>query len=204
MVGDQFLGQVEEEGLGVDLTRPLAIEKPEDQSDLGTAAQSAVAADAISSSDAALLNRSSLNNSDAVVEPVAQLHLDPALLAAVLPLAASGDYHFGENEEPQNQRDAILRDALAAQTGGEALVSSAPGTPATAGANPAQMTPEEQLAYLEQQDIPHTCNEKKSEGPAPEEALPAHLRIYGRFTPSQRFHRRGDPAGGASHSPQPA
>jgi hypothetical protein len=188
-VGDYFLGQVEEEGLGIDLTQPLPIEKPKAETDMGTATQSAVEAGAISPTDAAVLTRGSLNDSDAVVEPVAQLQLEPALIATVLPLVASGDYHFGQNDEPQNQRGAIQRDVLAAHTGGEpsAAVSSLPSTAPAAGKSPAQMTPEEQLAYLEAQETPHTCNEKKSEEPAKEEAVPAHMRIYGTFTASQRF-----------------
>jgi hypothetical protein len=188
-VGDFFLGQVEEEGLGVDLIQPLPIEKPKAGQDMNTATQSAVESGAISPTDAAVLTRGSLNDSDAVVEPVAKLQLEPALIATVLPQVASGDYHFGENDAPQSQRGEIQKDVLAAHTGGEpsAAVSSLPGTAPAAGKSPAQMTPEEQLDYLEAQETPHTCNEKKSEEPAKEEAVPAHMRIYGPFTASQRF-----------------
>src|SRR5262249_32350879 len=118
-VGDYFLGQVQEEGLGVDLTQPLPIEKPKPETDMGTATKSAVEAGAISSTDAAVLTRGSLNESDVAVEPAAQLHLEPALVASVLPHVASGDYHFAENDEPQNQRGAVMSDVLAAHTGGE-------------------------------------------------------------------------------------
>jgi hypothetical protein len=189
MVGDHVLGQVEEQGLGVDLTQPLAIEKPEGESDLATAAKGAVASGAISASDAALLGRSSLNNSDVIVEPVAELHLEPELLATVLPEVASGDYHFGQNEAAPGDRDAVLHGALASQTDAAETEGGSPAlAPSTVGnADPAQTTPEQQLAYLEAQDTLHTCHEEKSEGPATQEALPANMRIYGRFTAGQRF-----------------
>lgn len=190
MVGDHFLGQLEEEGFGVDLTQPLAIEKPDGESDLATATKGAVASGAISPSDATLLERGSLNNSDVVVEPVANLHLEPELLETVMPEVAAGrDYQFGETERTPEGREAVLQGALASQTGVAPIEGTSP-TPAAAvpaNADPSQMTPEQQLAYLEAQETPHTCDEKKSEGPATSEAIPANMRIYGRFTPSQRF-----------------
>lgn len=190
MVGDHFLGAIEKEGIGVDLTEPLPMEKPAGAVGIGTAAQSAVASGAISSGDAALLSRSSLDASDVAVELVAQLNFEPELLETVLPLAANGDYHFGENDEPQNQRDAVLSNALAAQTGeaaaGPAMAGEATASPAAA-ADPTQMTPDEQIAYLNAQEMPHACNAQKSEEPAKEDALPASMRIYGPFTPGQRF-----------------
>lgn len=198
MVGDHFMGQVQEEGIGVDLTQPLAIERPEREPDAATAAQGAVATGSIAPSDAALLSRSSLDNSDVTVEPVAQLHLEPELLDAVVPRAAEGDYHFGQNEAPENQRDAILAGALGAQTGAapqeaegteaaQQPAGPAPAGPAPAGPDPASMTPEEQLEHLEAQEVPHTCAAQKTEEPAGPAALPAHMRIYGPFTSGQRF-----------------
>jgi hypothetical protein len=192
MVGDHFVGQLEEEGIGVDLTQPLAIEKPEDESDLATATKGAVGSGLISESDASLLRRPSLNNSDVVVEPVAEFHFEPELLATVLPEVASGrDYHFGQTDRDSGDRDAVLQGALASQTGAAQAGGGSPTptpTPSAAGnADRSQMTPEQQLDYLEAQETPHTCDAKKSEGPATPEALPANMRIYGRFSPSQRF-----------------
>jgi hypothetical protein len=192
IVGDHFLGQLEEEGIGVDLTQPLAIEKPAGESDLATAAKGAIASGVISESDASLLRRPTLSNSDVVVEPVAELHLEPELLATVVPEVASGrDYHFGQTATEPGDRDAVLQGALASQTGAAQAEGGSPTlapTQTTAGnADPPQMTPEQQLDYLEAQETPHTCDAKKSEGPASPEALPANMRIYGRFAPSQRF-----------------
>jgi hypothetical protein len=198
MVGDHFLGQVEEEGLGVDLTKPLPIEKPEKATDVKTVAQTAVTTGALTPADASLFTKNRLEDSDVAVTSVAQLNLDPALLASIPPLHEGEEFHFGQNEHTENQRESILADALATQVagngpmGGETTSSLEAGNEAPAGggadtANVAQMTPEQQLDYLEKQEVPHTCADKKQDEPAKDEAVPEHMRIYGPFTSPQRF-----------------
>jgi hypothetical protein len=193
MVGDHFLGQVQEEGIGVDLTKPLPIEKPTADPPLATVAQGAVAAGTISASDAALYDRKTLAADDVEVDPVAQLDLHPDLVAKVLPEAAKGDYTFAENTAAGDQPAGVLGASLAsqagvgAQAGGATTEPGVPGPAQGAPANAIPTDPEEQLTYLESQEIPHTCGETKKEEPAKDDALPAHMRVYGPFTSGQRF-----------------
>lgn len=192
MVGDHFLGQVQEEGIGVDLTQPLPIEKLPGDASLGSATKGAVAAGALGASDAALYDRKNLDQNDVVMDPVAQLNLDPQLIAQILPEVAKGDYTFAESTGPANQREGLLGDALASQTGTGGPIGAedavTPGVaPADGGPDVARMTPDEQLAHLEAQEIPHTCGEAKTEEPAKEGAVPAEMRVYGPFTQGQRF-----------------
>ena len=192
MVGDYFLGQLQKEGIGVDLTQPLPIEKPNRPVTPDVTAQTAVESGAVPASDAAVLAKPSLNESDVAMSHVAQLYLEPELLASLPPLQEGKDFHFGYNENPENERDAVLQDAMASvgvmpATGRAAEGGNGAAPAAAGGPDVANMTPEQQLAYLENQEIPHTCNAAKEEDPAKSDDVPEHMRIYGPFTPGQRF-----------------
>lgn len=194
MVGDYFIGQVQEEGLGIDLTQPLPIEKVTKPGDTATAADTAVESGALSPSDAGVLKKPSLEESDVEMSHVAELTLEPELLAKLPPLAEGEEFHFGQNDKPENERDAVLSETAAAYAPGVSPTlptreqgNGAGPVPAAATPDVANMTPEQQLAHLENQEIPHTCDAKKEEEPAKDDAVPDHMRIYGPFTSSQRF-----------------
>ncbi len=196
MVGDFFLGQVQEEGLGIDLTQPLPIEKVTKPGDAPTEVDTAVASGAVSPTDAAVLKKPTLEESDVAMSHVAELTLEPELLASIPPLGEGEEFHFGNNDKPENERDAVLNEARASFVPGAGVNAMSPTTeggngtaptPAAGAPDVANMTPEQQLVYLENQETPHTCDAKKEEEPAKNDAVPDHMRIYGSFTSSQRF-----------------
>src|SRR5262249_7458588 len=150
------IGQVEEEGIGIDLTEPLPIEKSNKEVGISDTAQTAVDMGAIAPQDAGLFEKNTLSDSDVTMGNVATLQLSPQLLAMIPPLREGEEFHFGENEKEENQRDAILGEALSSQLLGNGNgagvgvlaptnTTEANGggtTTASAGADPALMTPE--------------------------------------------------------------
>lgn len=189
LIGDYFLGQLEEEGLGVDLTQPLPIEKRAAEATVDSVAMPSGLQRTMTDADTALLGKSRLDDSDVMASNVAAMCFEPELLASLPPLREGEEFHFGQNELPENQREAILASALEPQTL-DAVAAENVATGATAepeAADPSRMTIEQQLEYLEAQEIPHTCEAQKEEEPAQEGDLPDHMRIYGPFEPAHRF-----------------
>ena len=189
---DHFGGQLEEEGLGMDFSQPLPIERLAPL-DAQAAAAGAVEAGARPPSDATLAAKGTLEASDIEVDPVAEGTLDPELIDS-LELREGEDFYFGENTDPANTREAVMAEAFGVGASGGAATATAVSVAdgperMEAGTAETQIPtdPQEQLDYLAAQPGPSTCDAKKEEEPAKEDAaVPESLRVYGPFTAWQR------------------
>jgi bacterioferritin-associated ferredoxin len=169
-----FVGQLEEELIGMNLTEPLPFERTERPAlalgpgpGVGSAAQT----------DLDVLTRARLTDADVGVTQVAPLELDPALLAS-LPLQRDGAVEFGRSNDPSRSLDAVRA---------ELMGGPAEGQEAAGGAAPARaMSTDEQLdLMIAQQPAMGCAKEKPAEGPARAPDIPEHLKI-GPLTQSQR------------------
>jgi hypothetical protein len=185
-LGDFFVGQLEEEGLGMNFTEPLPIERtgPPDGKAL---ARAGVEAGTTPASTAALHEKGRLSDDDAHADQVVELRPEPDLLRS-LQLRDGEEVRFGENDDPANDRRAILDEAAGLPAAGPRAGGAEPApAPAPAPQDVAALSPEEQLAHLEAQETPHTCDQPKEGEPAKADApVPEALRVYGPFTASQR------------------
>jgi hypothetical protein len=167
-----FMGKVQEELVGSDLSQPLAMELlPSD----------ILSADGTASIDSAasLLGKPRLAEGDVVVEPVATTTWDAALLRE-LNIPDGGEVPFGggmppDIASPQGVADEIAQQDAAA-AGGDAVAAPIP------------TDTEEQLEGLMSQPLELECGQnEKTEEPATAEQVPPQIRQYGPFTPMQRF-----------------
>lgn len=215
-VPEHFIGQVEEELIGMNLNEPLPFERqalPEGQTAQAAAAAAAVEAGTISPGDTALLTRSTIGSNELGVTHVADLQLSPEVLEAA-GLQADGEVTFGSSGDPANTIAGVQEElAGGSEANGGRGVDEATSTAAApqtanglgpdqppvreiqetvAGAEePAPVAPlstDEQLALLMNQPLPQTCTtEKPAEGPAQQNDVPESMKI-GPLTASQRGH----------------
>ena len=175
----EFEGQVEEELLGVDLTKALPFERSHAPTAADVAALAGpAAADLLPPDDAAVLQRPHLTDNDVKVDAVAPLDLDPELVAT-LGMQEGDTREFGENPDPAASLAAI-RAELSAPGGGQAAAPAegeAEAGPAGPPLSPAEET-ERQLQAMMDQPGPQSCdadpkqaeNASKSSAEVPESA----------------------------------
>lgn len=138
---DQFWGQVSEEMLGVDVTKPLPNERPMPGKTADTA-QQMVESGAISNQEAEVAQKTSLETSDVTVENVpSDFELDHELMSQVANMPEEGSVSIDTEEEGGEQEvEKLKHEALTGQpvvensspTGGEdePMVSTATEEPA--------------------------------------------------------------------------
>lgn len=214
-VPQYFVGQVQEELLGMNLGEPLPFERSGEieAHEAREATANAGLELGAPAEDVLALTRQTHAESDIGVSHVASFDLSPELLEN-LNLREGEERVFGENSDPANSVAAIQAElatgeeetaeatadatipnpsdttTVADETGTIAApaTTTEPATSeaATPPASPMQMTPDEQIAMLMQDDSPMPCTqEQPTGGTARAEQLPAHMR-YGPFTAEQR------------------
>jgi hypothetical protein len=199
---DHFEGQMYEEIIGRDLTKPMPFERgappePED------AMAAAVAVGAVPREDAAVLNKTTYTDEDITVDSVAPLDLDPELLESVgisdEEEIEEGEIEFGETAERANSIEA-----LQAEMGGEIGPAATEPTPETAAesAEPVEAagpeaeaagaeaeTPEQETERRLQEMMAHepegACTQEKPTEQATESSFPENLK-FGPLTKGQR------------------
>jgi hypothetical protein len=114
-----FLGQVSEELIGQDLTKPLPFELTEPRAPAAQVA-AALASGELAPEDARAVTRTSVGDGDVAVDHVAQMDLDPGFIAA-LDMREGETREFGENSDPSRTIAALQREQV------EGPASAAPG-----------------------------------------------------------------------------
>ena len=184
---DHFWGQMSEEVLGMDLTKPLPFERtPEDCAKgvvPGTVqgnAPSEGGGDLVS-----ILNKSELNEHDVAVDNVAPFDLDPEFLAS-LNLQDGGEIEFGESNDPANSMEAIKAE-LAGETpqkrDTDDVVSV--GETATSYCDDPQ-TAQAKLEEMMAKPVEGATGTQKQGEPAKQGDIPANMKTIGPLTVGQR------------------
>ena len=195
---DFFMGQLSEEVLGFDLTQPLpGIERTQP---VGNTVQAECQTMTVQAENASLLNQTRLEDEDVVVEPVADLELDPELINS-LALTGDGEIEFGEPSPDDITTEEIRASALPGQPSSTqtapAVTDTAEGgnseaqTDTTPGSGQdvpdfCAMTDEEKLNYyLSRMDSPQ-CDDRPSESPSQQTEEVPDIAKVGPLTVQQR------------------
>lgn len=136
-----FWGQLSEEILGMDVTKPLPNERPAlvPGATAPLAATSAGSAGAGTDSAAeAFMNKSSYSEGDFMVQPVVSGEVLPPEIIAQLQKMGDRDYEFGESNDEGHSMEAFKQELLGhptqETTAGTEMESAAPSTPTAAPA----------------------------------------------------------------------
>ncbi|HTS36386.1 MAG TPA: DUF4157 domain-containing protein [Candidatus Solibacter sp.] len=179
-VPDYIEGQFEEELIGMDLTEPLPFERATEAKPADLAAQSAVAG-TLPSSDAAILSNPSLAEGQIGVDHVADMELDPELVADLQ--SQGGEKEYRGPDDPARTIKRIQTEL----SGGGAQGDMAAGDLSGAGPQKpmSQMSTDEQLEQFMNQPAPNTCTQEKSAKSEGGGSIPEELKI-GPLTRAQR------------------
>jgi phage-related protein len=181
-VPDHIEGQFEEELMGMDLTEPLPFERAAEPTAAGSAAQG-VASGTMQPEDAAVLSNPSLSPGQIGVDHVAEMELEPELIADLQ--AQGGEKVFRGPEDPSRTIGGIQAELAGTPPAGTTAAPKEPGTASPGAAAPAALSTDEQLEMFMNQPAPDTCTKEqpaKKEGGAP---VPEALKI-GPLTRGQR------------------
>lgn len=182
---DHFIGQVEKELIGMDLTEPLPLEQRPTDREGSLAFQAAAATDAgdIAAENAALLQRSTFAEGDVIADSVPIEEATPELLNSIQ-FGPEGSISFGQNPDP-----TITNESLRAEL---AAVTAAGGAPGPGGEQvmqrpPAELPVEDQIRLFVSQQPAVPCNQKAEPAPkAGKEAPTPAAQIFPPLTQSQR------------------
>ncbi|NMR33344.1 hypothetical protein HIO71_03885 [Chryseobacterium aquaticum] len=169
---DNFMGQISEEFLGMDVTQPLPFEK--------TAMAKATSSGSDSEYDD-LLGRNSYNESDFHVDPVTNdMELSPELLSQLQ--GSNGEVNFGANS---NTLDMFKQSAAGSQEiegdGTEAEKQDIPADPYAQA--------DWFIDYQNKQSPPSTDTESVSgKQAATESSMPEEMKMVGPWTPGVRLY----------------
>lgn len=166
----EFEGQVEEELLGADLTKPFPFERGSTPSATDAAAIAAPAAltGMLSTEDLSVLQRPHLTDNDVTVDAVAPLDLPPELVEQ-LAMEEGATREFGENPDPSASLAAIRKELSAPEAGGD-VAASAEGEEAAAEPAGPPLSHEEEtekaLQAMMDQPGPQTCDAEPKDAEA--------------------------------------
>lgn len=185
---DYFMGQVEEELVGMDLTEPLPLEQRPMSGEGAFAQQSAAGIDsgALSPENAALLQKTTFNEGDVLADRVPQVEMPPEFFDS-LQLDSSGSASFAENPNP-----TITNESLRAELAGLASPQPAGGPGTGAGEAdmerpPANLPAEEQIKWFVSHQPAVGCQQTPESAPKgrSQPSSPA-MQIFPPLTQSQR------------------
>ncbi len=169
---DNFMGQISEEFLGMDVTQPLPFEKT---------AMAEVASSGSDSEYDDLLGRNSYNENDFHVDPVANdMELSPELLAQLQD--SNGEINFGANS---NTLDMFKQSAAGSQEmEGDATAAEKQDIPADPYAQADWF-----IDYQNNQSPPSTDTGSASgKQAATESSMPEEMKLVGPWTPLVRMY----------------
>ena len=183
-----FIGQVEQELIGMDLTQPLPLEQLPATGEGAFAQQATASVDAggLSPEDAALLQRTVFRDGDVAADSVPTEEVPPEFFNS-FQLNADGTLSFADNPNP-----TITNESIRAEVAGAAPAAVGPGAeaggPAQAAMDrpPADLSPEDQIRWFVSRQPPVGCNvqPQPSEGKA-QQNTPG-VKIFPPLTQSQR------------------
>jgi hypothetical protein len=182
---DYFVGQFEEELIGMNLTEPLPFEpRPGATPSAPTTLLHGLTAGG-ANPDLNVLLRSTLSASDVAVDQVAPLDLSSEFMRSL----PDGETMFGQRSDDYASIDRVRREMMAAPTGDSATAPAAPAAagpvmPDTTGMTPAQAT-EARLQAMIDQPMPDECPGRQAPPVAGPETIPPELQI-GPLSQAQR------------------
>jgi hypothetical protein len=185
-----FMGQLSEEVLGMDLSKPLAFERSAAacaQCNTPAMVQGNNTNAATASSDeAALLQKDKFTADDFTVDQVAPFDVSPELLAS-LKLQDSGEVEFGESNDPANSMDAIKAELIGEQVEPGQTPGNATATEQTAGSCcDDEQTAEAKLQEMMNQKPEGATGTQKQGEPAQQGDIPENMKTIGPLTVGQR------------------
>lgn len=183
-----FWGQVSEELLGMDVTKPLpAIERKEPKKHLGQGIGMAPSSSVVDPATQKLLKKSELSETDVVIDPVPEIELPPELFSSVI-IPEGEEIMFGREGEGDLTIDE-LRALTEGETGAQVENTEGMGgevsTP-DGGSDFAGMSDEDKMDFYLSQMKPQ-CNDMKGEQPTGESdsSIPDEAKV-GPLSVSQR------------------
>jgi hypothetical protein len=184
-----FMGQLSEEVLGMNLTEPLPFERSKEdcaKCDMPATAKGGEATAKGGDDKAALLNKTQFTEEDFAVDQVASFDVDPEFVAS-LNLQEGGEVEFGESNDPANSMEAIKAELGGGETEVEAPAGAAPGgEKAGGGCCDDEQTAEAKLQEMMAQKPEGAEATQKQGKPAQQGDIPANMKTIGPLSVGQR------------------
>lgn len=186
---DHFWGQVSEELLGMDISKPLpAIERKEPRKVPGQGIGMTSSSSVADPESQTLLNKSELAESDVVIEPVPEIELPTELFSSIVVPEGQG-IMFGQEGESDLSMDelrALSGGEVVSETNEDGEVSESAVPAEGGGSDIANMSDEEKMNYYLSQMKPQ-CSDMEGEQPTGESdsSIPDEAKV-GPLSVSQR------------------
>lgn len=185
---DQFMGQVEQELVGMDLTQPLPLERAPSSGEgiLAQQAASAFDSEIMAPENLALLHKTAFSDGDVQADQVSKVQMQPEFFDS-LELGPDGSAKFAENPNPTITSDS-LRGELAGLTLGQSNAGLGGGTRAEGMERPPEDLPvEEQIRWFVSHQPKQGCEPKGApQSRVPTEAASPGMQIFPPLTQGQR------------------
>lgn len=186
---DQFMGQVEQELVGMDLTQPLPLERGPASGE-GILAQQAAAGfggGMMTPENLALLQKTTFSDGDVQADQVSRVQMHPQFFDS-LELGPDGTAIFAENPNPTITSESLRGELAGLTTVGQSNAGLGGGRPAEGMERPpADLSVEEQIRWFVSHQPKQGCEPKGApQSKVPTEAASPGMQIFPPLTQGQR------------------